>query len=159
MGERDACRQLLKTLFELWPDCPMHTLIGDSLYDQEEAFAMELEFDWGLHRCFPRREGLQGFPARRERRCPLLRARAHAPREGRTVPRRQVAGTDRHPARRARTRGRSAHTLALPDQRAELQVADDAIERQRAPVHLLPPHRGRAARDQAAGPADPSQQH
>jgi len=54
MGERDACRQLLKTLFELWPDCPMHTLIGDSLYDQEEAFAMELEFDWDLHPVFPR---------------------------------------------------------------------------------------------------------
>ena len=54
MGERDACRQLLKTLFELWPDCPMHTLIGDSLFDQDEAFAMELEFDWGLHPCFPR---------------------------------------------------------------------------------------------------------
>jgi len=54
MGERDACRQLLKTLFELWPTCEMHTLVGDSLYDQEEAFAMELEFDWGLHPCFPR---------------------------------------------------------------------------------------------------------
>jgi hypothetical protein len=54
MGERDACRQLLPKLFELWPTCPMHTLVGDSLYDQEEAFAMELEFDWGLHPCFPR---------------------------------------------------------------------------------------------------------
>jgi len=54
MGERDACRLLLPKLFELWPTCPMHTLIGDSLYDQEEAFAMELEFDWGLHPCFPR---------------------------------------------------------------------------------------------------------
>jgi hypothetical protein len=54
MGERDACRQLLKTLYELWPDCPMHTLIGDSLYDQEEAFAMELEFDWDLHPVFSR---------------------------------------------------------------------------------------------------------
>jgi DDE family transposase len=53
-GERAACRQLLAVLFELWPTCPMHTLVGDALYDQEERFAMELVFDWGLHPCFPR---------------------------------------------------------------------------------------------------------
>jgi hypothetical protein len=77
VGERDACRQLLKTLFELWPTCPMHTLVGDSLYDQEEAFAMELEFDWGLHPCFPRAGKVSKA---------LLRARPHAPRHGRRVP-------------------------------------------------------------------------
>jgi len=54
VGERDACRELLRILFELWPTCPMHTLVGDALYDQEEAFARELVFDWGLHPCFPR---------------------------------------------------------------------------------------------------------
>jgi hypothetical protein len=54
VSERDACRVLLDVLFELWPNCPMHTLIGDALYDQEEAFARELVFDWGLHPCFPR---------------------------------------------------------------------------------------------------------
>lgn len=32
----------------------MHTLVGDSLYDQEEALAMELECDWDVHPCFPR---------------------------------------------------------------------------------------------------------
>jgi hypothetical protein len=54
VSERDACRELLRILFALWPTCPMHTLVGDALYDQEEAFARELVFDWGLHPCFPR---------------------------------------------------------------------------------------------------------
>ena len=53
-SERDAARKLLDILFRIWPDCPMTTLVGDALYDQEEAFAWELEFNWGLHPCFPR---------------------------------------------------------------------------------------------------------
>jgi hypothetical protein len=45
--------ELLPLLFELWPDCPMHTLVGDSLYDTE-ATCRDLERLYSIHPVFTR---------------------------------------------------------------------------------------------------------
>jgi hypothetical protein len=43
---------MLRILFEMWPNCPLETLAGDSLYDGDEAFSFELVFDWGIQPVF-----------------------------------------------------------------------------------------------------------
>jgi len=53
-NERDGTLALLRALFELWPQCPLDTLVGDALYDGEKAFAYELVFRWGIQPCFPK---------------------------------------------------------------------------------------------------------
>jgi hypothetical protein len=45
---------LLPTLFSLWPDCPLHTLIGDGLYDKEPV-CRELVELWSIQPIFSRR--------------------------------------------------------------------------------------------------------
>jgi hypothetical protein len=45
--------ELLPLLFELWPDCPMDTLVGDQLYDTE-ASCRDLENLYSLHPVFTR---------------------------------------------------------------------------------------------------------
>lgn len=44
---------LLPLLFELWPDCPMHTIVGDGLYDDHNT-CFDLEARWSLHPIFTR---------------------------------------------------------------------------------------------------------
>ena len=46
---------LLKTLFRLWPDCPLTYLVGDAEYDQSEDLARELERTYGIHPAFYQR--------------------------------------------------------------------------------------------------------
>jgi len=46
-------RVLLPKLFELWPDCPMHTIVGDGLYDDHDT-CFDLEARWSLHPIFTR---------------------------------------------------------------------------------------------------------
>lgn len=99
----------------------MHTLVGDSLYDQEEAFAMQLEFDWDLHSCFPRGTGSKALPLSRARACPPAATVSLTARRSRGSPR--PTGTLITASRVGeRARGRCAHSLALADQRAELQA-------------------------------------
>ena len=52
VNERQAALSLLRTLFELWPDCPMSYLVGDADYDQSEQFHIELEGNWSTHATF-----------------------------------------------------------------------------------------------------------
>lgn len=79
--------------------------------------------------------------------------RRAAAREGRTTQRRTAA------LARFLEGALRPHPLELRRRSPRLRQGDDASARQRAPVHFLPPRRGRAARHQAAGPAHPSQQH
>jgi len=51
MDERAAVLELLRDLFDLWPDAPVHALIGDGLYDSE-AFCQKLVRDWGIQPVF-----------------------------------------------------------------------------------------------------------
>jgi hypothetical protein len=44
---------LLPTLFALWPDCPLHTLIGDAFYDKEPVCRELVEF-WSIQPIFAR---------------------------------------------------------------------------------------------------------
>lgn len=62
-NERDEALRLLRILFELWPECPMDALVGDSLYDHSVDFARKLVFDWGVQPVFPTgREYSEGLP-------------------------------------------------------------------------------------------------
>jgi hypothetical protein len=51
--ERQETLLMLRDLFELWPDCPAHTIVGDALYNRSKDFLRSLIFQWGLHPCFP----------------------------------------------------------------------------------------------------------
>ena len=44
---------LLPLLFDVWPDCPMHTIVGDGLYDDQHT-CFDLEARWSLHPIFTR---------------------------------------------------------------------------------------------------------
>jgi hypothetical protein len=52
VDEREAATVLLEMLFWLWPDCPAEFLVGDSLYDHSNQFAIDLECKWGIHPVF-----------------------------------------------------------------------------------------------------------
>ena len=52
--ERAETLRLLRRLFEMWPECPMEVLVGDSLYDHSKDFAHDLVFKWGIQPLFPR---------------------------------------------------------------------------------------------------------
>jgi len=52
-NEREETLRLLGLLFELWPECPMEALVGDSLYDHSVDFARELVFNLGVQPVFP----------------------------------------------------------------------------------------------------------
>jgi hypothetical protein len=52
VDERRAAISLIKTLFELWPDCPMSYLVGDADYDHAEQFHIDLESNWSIHPVF-----------------------------------------------------------------------------------------------------------
>ena len=56
-SERAETIKLLDELFELWPELKAQKdiiLVGDALYDQDENFAYELVFRFGIHPCFVR---------------------------------------------------------------------------------------------------------
>lgn len=50
--ERDVTSELLAELFELWPECPMDALVGDSYFDHSKAFNHDLVFKWGIQPIF-----------------------------------------------------------------------------------------------------------
>ena len=53
-NERSLLLRLLDTLFSLWPDCPMHTIVGDAFYDLDADLALRLEECYSLHPVFSR---------------------------------------------------------------------------------------------------------
>jgi hypothetical protein len=50
--EKEYAKRLLAFLFKLWPDCPLHTLVGDSLFDHSKEFNHHLVFDLGIQPIF-----------------------------------------------------------------------------------------------------------
>ena len=55
--ERSALTALLGDLFEGWPDAPVETISGDSLFENSKELAMHLVFGWGIQPIFPERAG------------------------------------------------------------------------------------------------------
>jgi hypothetical protein len=51
--ERKAINRLLESIFEIWPDCPMGTLVGDGLFNNSKTLGHELVFNWGIQPVFP----------------------------------------------------------------------------------------------------------
>jgi hypothetical protein len=56
-SEREAVALLLKAMFEVWPDCPMGTLVGDGLYQNKKELSHHLVFNWGIQPVFPTAKG------------------------------------------------------------------------------------------------------
>lgn len=50
-NEEKALKELLRLLFEYWPDCPAETIVADALYDQEELCKI-CELNYGIHPVF-----------------------------------------------------------------------------------------------------------
>jgi len=50
-NEEKALKDLLRLLFEYWPDCPVETVVADALYDQEELCKI-CEVNYGIHPVF-----------------------------------------------------------------------------------------------------------
>jgi hypothetical protein len=53
--EAQALKELLFLLFELWPDCPAQTLVGDGAWD-ERQWVEYCELNYGIHPIFRRGE-------------------------------------------------------------------------------------------------------
>ena len=51
-NERSLLLRLLDLLFDLWPDCPMHTIVGDAFYDLAADLSLQLEESYSLHPIF-----------------------------------------------------------------------------------------------------------
>ena len=58
-NERNEALRLLRLLFELWPDCPMEALVGDSLYDHSVDFAREARRRLGRAARLSNRQGIR----------------------------------------------------------------------------------------------------
>lgn len=57
--ERKAISKLLEQICEIWPECPLGTLVGDGLFNTK-ALAHELIFNWGIQPVFPTSEAGYG---------------------------------------------------------------------------------------------------
>jgi len=55
--ERSALTALLGDVFEGWPDAPVETISGDSLFENSKELATHLVFGWGIQPIFPERAG------------------------------------------------------------------------------------------------------
>jgi hypothetical protein len=55
-SEVTLLRELLPRLYELWPECPIETLVGDKAYGFQ-IICRELEQNFGIHPIFPLRRG------------------------------------------------------------------------------------------------------
>lgn len=55
--ERRALLDLLGDLFRAWPDAPVETISGDSLFEHSKHLATHLVFGWGIQPIFPERKG------------------------------------------------------------------------------------------------------
>jgi hypothetical protein len=53
VNEREAVLELLDRLFEIWPDCPIYAMAGDSAFDSTK-FCDTLVFDYGIQPVFTR---------------------------------------------------------------------------------------------------------
>jgi hypothetical protein len=56
-SEREAVELLLKAIFDVWPECPMGTLVGDGLYQNSKELSHDLVFKWGIQPVFPSAKG------------------------------------------------------------------------------------------------------
>jgi hypothetical protein len=58
--EPDVTLYLLERLFELWPEAPVHYLVGDKLYGHGHDFLRQLIFRWGIDPVIPwRRDAVE----------------------------------------------------------------------------------------------------
>jgi hypothetical protein len=46
--EAKTLAELLRLLYELWPDCPLTTIVADGAWDREEAYKL-CEVNYGVH--------------------------------------------------------------------------------------------------------------
>lgn len=132
----------------------MHTLIEDSLYDQEDAFAMELEFDWDLHPCFPRAGKVsRALPHIENEGVPP--GLMHRDRHDDSPPPSGARPTTSRAAKR--TRRRRPHPLDCAD---DVPGCANVTTRRGTTVSTpSTPRRGRAARDREGRPSDPYREH
>ncbi len=78
-NEREAVAMLLKAIFDVWPECPMGTLVGDGLYQNSKELSHDLVFKWGIQPVFPSAKGdyKKAFPYVETEGVPTCRCEKH----------------------------------------------------------------------------------
>ena len=98
-------KHLLPTLFELWPDCPMHTIVADGIFDDDPT-TRELETHWSLHPLFTRNHARTTTTEdRRKRQTRVVDGQPHCSCGPMRYVRREGFYTHEHRARDGRRRG------------------------------------------------------